>query len=110
MKALASLTRLACACLLAATLPAAAAEDDVQLTRVTEQFKQQRERAQLSALALYADQLRGMRDSMTKSGDAAGAAKVSEELAAVRKKLAAALPPHAQTPAASPAPARKPAP
>lgn len=76
---------------LSALSPAQTPDRDAQLEKIQGQFSQQRQRVQMSAKASYADQLRALRDSLQKSGDAAGAEKVTAELQSVLKQLAGTL-------------------
>jgi hypothetical protein len=76
----------------AAFLTPCLAEEDAGLERLQTQFRQQRQAQRLSALAAYADQLRTLRASLAASGDSAGVAQVSQELASLMKKLESALP------------------
>ncbi len=74
------------------SLRAEDATPDPQLAKIVSQYARLRKQSQLAKTAAYADQLRALRTSLQQSGDAAGAAKVTEELQAVLKSLALTAP------------------
>ncbi|MBP7949269.1 MAG: hypothetical protein KA004_06395 [Verrucomicrobiales bacterium] len=69
-------------------LPAAAQQAaDADLDRLTAAFRQQRDDARRSALAVYADQLRALMAQLEKKADSAGLEKAKQEFRSVMGKL-----------------------